>query len=361
MKKTRSFPLLVLLIFTILSCRFSTPATPTTLPTRPAAVSQTKSDTIWPGEDWLTTSPESQGIASAQLDAMLAEIEAQNIQLYSLLIIRNGFIVSETYYPPFTINSHFELYSVTKSFTSSLVGITIDQGKMTLDDPVLDYFSDRKFDNMDPRKQAMRINHLLSMTSGLDWAEGDATYRAMYISADWVQYVLDLPMATEPGDEFLYCSGCSHLLSAAVQTATGENPADYAETYLFEPIGIRDYTWDVDSQGLPIGGWGLHITPRDMARLGYLYLHNGEWDGRQVISAEWVADATRKHADTDGGGYGYQWWLLPGLGGYAAMGLYGQTIFVQPELNLIVVTTARLNDHGPIIQLISDYILPATR
>src|SRR5690606_20827466 len=125
--------------------------------------------------------------------------------------------------------------------------------------------------------------------------------------------------------------GCSHILSAILQQATGMNPRDFAERYLFKPLGISNIQWDTDPAGIPIGGWGLQMTPRDMAKLGYLYLQGGKWDGQQILSAEWVEDATRKHTDTDGAlGYGYQWWIDSALEGYAAFGRYGQTIFVIP-------------------------------
>jgi CubicO group peptidase (beta-lactamase class C family) len=140
------------------------------------------------------------------------------------------------------------------------------------------------------------------------------------------------------------------------------NPRDFAEQYLFQPLGISNVRWDTDAAGIPIGGWGLQLTPRDMAKLGYLYLQDGEWDGRQIISAQWVENATRKHTETDGDlGYGYQWWTHPSLAGYTALGRYGQTIFVIPEADLVIVTTAEIEDHDEVFQLIERYILPAAQ
>ncbi|MFZ6027708.1 MAG: serine hydrolase domain-containing protein [Chloroflexota bacterium] len=312
----------------------------------------------WPTDEWATASPESQGMDGDRLDEMLQA--AEGLGLHSLLIVRNGFIVSETYYPPYTAETRHDMYSVTKSFVATLVGIAVDKGLFSVDNPVMDFFPERTFDNLNARKQAMQVEDLLSMASGLNWQEGDPTYQAMYRSADWVKYVMDQPMAADPGERFLYCSGCSHVLSAIVQTASGENTRQFAQENLFDPLGIRA-NWETDSQGIPIGGWGLQITPRDMARLGYLYLHEGTWDGRQIVSSQWIKAATQQHADNGDGGYGFQWWLHPDLGGYSALGRYGQTIFVQPELDLVVVTTARLDGHGPIFNLIDRYILPAAR
>jgi CubicO group peptidase (beta-lactamase class C family) len=150
------------------------------------------------------------------------------------------------------------------------------------------------------------------------------------------------------------------VLSAIVQQATGENLRDFLQKNLFKPLGIEKYTWEDDTQGVSIGGWGLSLTPRDMAKLGYLYLHKGQWEGQQVVSSKWVETATQKQVTTEGeDGYGYQWWILPSVGGYAALGRYGQTIFVAPEQDLIVVTTAEVQDHDEIFRLIQDYILKA--
>jgi CubicO group peptidase (beta-lactamase class C family) len=138
------------------------------------------------------------------------------------------------------------------------------------------------------------------------------------------------------------------------------NPRDFADQYLFQPLGISNIQWDTDAAGILIGGWGLQITPRDMAKLGYLYLREGQWDGQQIVSAEWVKNATRKHTETGGDlGYGYQWWTHPALEGYTATGRYGQTIFVIPKADLVVVTTAEGTDHDDIFRLIEQYILPA--
>jgi CubicO group peptidase (beta-lactamase class C family) len=209
----------------------------------------------------------------------------------------------------------------------------------------------------------MTLENILTMSSGLDWVEGDETYGKMYASADWVNMVMDLPMAEVPGKTFLYCSGCSHVLSAIVQNAVGESGLTFAQKNLFQPLGITDLRWETDRQKIPIGGWGLYLTPRDMAKLGYLYLHKGVWDGQQVVSSSWVNAATTRHIGTDGKlGYGYQWWIYPTHGAYAALGRYGQTIFVAPDLNLIVVTTAHIESgHDPIFNLIDNYILPAVK
>ena len=316
----------------------------------------------WPTVDWQSATPESQGMDGEKLAQMLADIEQRNLNLHSLLIIRNGFVVSENYFGGYAKTRTHLLYSCTKSFIATLVGIAVDQGEInSLDQKVLAFFPDKSFEKVDEHKQVMTLENLLTMTSGLDWEEGDAAYSAMYQSDDWVKQVLDLPMRETPGSTFNYCSGCSHVLSAILNAQTGMTSQAYADENLFGPLGIEDYSWDTDASGNAIGGWGLWLTPRQMAKLGYLFLHKGEWDGRQIVSESWVEQATQAHVNTgdDGGGYGYQWWVLPNLGGYAALGRAGQTIFVAPDLDLVVVTTAEIDGHDAIYRLLDRYILPA--
>ena len=311
--------------------------------------------------EWTTSSPEEQGMEFAALAKAVEAGKQPDLNLHSLLVIRNGVIVSETYYGSFKQDTTHELYSVTKSFTSTLIGIALDQGKLDgIDRPVLEYFPKLKVEAVDAEKSAMTVEDLLTMTSGLDWIEGDPVYRAMYMSRDWTKYVLDIPMRAAPGTEFNYCSGCTHVLSAILAQSVGMDVRKFADRYLFGPLGIDDYQWDTSAEGNLIGGWGLYLTPRDMARLGYLYLQEGKWQGQQIVSAEWVRKATEMHVETgDDWDYGYQFWVEPELGVYSASGRYGQYIYVHPPTNLIVVTTAAANDGDPILKMIKEVILPA--
>jgi CubicO group peptidase (beta-lactamase class C family) len=334
-------------------------ASPVAAPT-PAATPST----YWPTHGWRTSSPEEQGMDSQKLAPMLDFVQQQRLSLYSLLVIRNGYLVSETYFTSDHEDTRREIYSCTKSFISTLVGIGIDKGYIDgVNRRVMDFFPGRTFENSDVRKDGMTLDDLLTMRSGLDWEESDAAYVQMYRSTDWIKFVLDKPLKEQPGTEFRYCSGCSHVLSAIIQKATGVNTREFAEKNLFGPLGISDADWDTDASGIPIGGWGLHITPRDMAKLGYLYLRNGIWDSQQIVSAGWVKTATQTYAQVpdDPLDYGYQWWTYPALDAYAALGRFGQTILVIPKLDLIVVTTAHLDSHDPIFKLISSYIIPAVQ
>ena len=316
----------------------------------------------WPTTDWAVSTPGEQGMNPAILQSMLTRVETDSLNLHALLVIRHGKIVLEKYYPGHVQSERHELYSVTKSFVATLFGIALDQGKFTgMEQRVVEFFPEKTFLHPDKRKDALTLEHLLSMTTGLDWKEGDPTYGAMYRSSDWVGYVLGLPMRAAPGEEFNYCSGCSHVLLKVVERASGVEAVEYARKNLFEPLGIRDFGWERTPQGDAIGGWGLTLNARDMAKLGYLYLHQGEWDGRQVVSADWVHAATTRRADPEGRlGYGFQWWLYDTHSAYAALGRGGQTIFVIPDLDVIVVTTADIANHDPIFALIDEYIIPAS-
>jgi len=338
-------------------------ASPPTIAPSNLQAQRSANATYWPTDAWRTSLPEEQGMDSRKLAEMLAAIQEEKLNIHSLLIIRNGYLVSESYFGPYQRDTRHELYSVTKSFVATLIGIALDKGYIDeTDQRILDFFPDEAFANLDHQKEDMTLEDVLTMRAGLEWEEGDAAFGAIYSSPDWVKFMLDKPMTLPAGSQFNYCSGCSHLLSAILQQTTGMNTGDFAEQTLFKPLGISNVKWDRDETGIPIGGWGLQITPRDMAKLGYLYLQNGQWDGEQIVSSQWVENATQTHTETDSElGYGYQWWTYPSLAAYTALGLYGQTIFVVPEVDLVIVTTAEMDNHDEIFQLIEQYILPAVQ
>ena len=321
-------------------------------------------ETAWPTSGWAASTPSAQGMEGAKLDAALAAAQKQDLALHSMLVIRHGFVVEEKYYPPVNAETANELYSCTKSFVSALVGIAIDKGYIAdVSQPVLGFFPDRRFEKTDSRKKAMTLEDLLTMSSGLAWVEGDATYRQMYVTErDWVKFVLGLPMAAAPGKKFNYSSGNTHILSAIIQKRTQRNVYDFAREHLFAPLGIENPGWDRDPTGIPIGGWGLKLTPREMAKLGYLYLHEGAWDGKQVVPSAWVRNSTRPHIAAGGPlQYGYQWWISPQGKWFAALGRFGQSIFVVPSLDLVVVFTAKIESNDAEAALLEKYIMPACK
>lgn len=306
--------------------------------------SGTEQATYWPTDSWQTSTPELQGMDSEKLGEVLDYIQEEDINIHSLLIIRNGYIVTDAYFYPFAEGSIHDTASVTKSFTSTLIGIAISEGYISdVEQPVLGFFPERTVENVDANKESMTLEDLLTMRSGFECVNDpfEATLSQMRESPDWIQFTLDLPMAEEPGTRFVYCSSNSHLLSGIIRETTGMSEQDYANESLFEPLGISNVSWPTDPQGNNHGWGDLRLTPYDMAKLGYLYLNEGAWEGKQVVPAEWVAVSTQKHVSLEEEeGYGYQWWVsgsLPGL--YEANGRGGQRIIIWPGKNIILVTT----------------------
>jgi CubicO group peptidase (beta-lactamase class C family) len=342
-----------------------TACTPTSIliPTTTAIPSKaTPTGPYWPTEGWRTSTPEEQGMDSQKLEAMLTEIKERKIDVHSLLVIRNGYLVSESYFGPYQQDLKQDMQSVGRSFTSVLIGIAIDKGYINgVDQKILAFFPKRTFENLDEQKEAMTLDDVLTMRSGLE-GENDPYYRAMQNSPDWIQYLLDKPIVDPPGSRWSYCAGCSHILTTILQETTGMNPHDFAEQYLFKPLGISAGPWMTDPAGIPYGAGGFNLTPRDMAKLGYLYLRKGQWDGQQIVSSEWVETSTRTHADVDVNahfGYGYHWFTVPEMRGYAALGGGGQIILVIPESDLVIVTTAKTEES--LFELFGKYILPAVK
>jgi CubicO group peptidase (beta-lactamase class C family) len=302
---------------------------------------QVSTQTYWPTQGWRTSTPEEQGLDSAKLAEGLQAIQKQNSQIDSLLVIRNGSVVLDAYfYKPYDGTYPHDLASVTKSVMTTLIGIATDQGKIRLDQPMVSFFPDRSIANLDARKERVTVRHLAGMVNGFAsgcLAGDEVTLNAMRSTPDWVQATLDRKMVREPGSEFCYDSPGMHLLSAILQKATGMTALDFARKNLFEPLGISDVIWESDPQGYSHGWGDLHLRPRDAARLGYLWLNQGVWEGKQIISAAWVEDAVKPHTKTGKDDYGYGWGVSEDS--YYAFGRGGQTIKVMPALNAIVVTT----------------------
>jgi CubicO group peptidase (beta-lactamase class C family) len=349
---------------------------------------------VWPGESWPISTPEEQGMDSQLLEAMFDFITQNRKNIQSLLVVRNGQLVVEAYFDPYNTSTKHQLTSASKSVTAILLGIALQEGVLRdLDQKIVEFFPEAGRESRDARKKEISLAHLLTMTAGLRWHEADRSYLnarnslvQMSQHQDWLQYILNQPMAARPGEKFTYNSGASHLLSAILQEHTGLTAAQYAERKLFAPLGITDFAWEADPQGITVGGWGLMLTPRDMAKLGYLFLRGGRWEGEAVVPAFWVAESTRKHVEVISSSdfryklwqrlyrlfgreaairtysYGYHWWI-PDFGGFAARGQGGQAIFVIPTLDLVIVFTAGLPQADLMLpeNLVEDYILPAAK
>ncbi len=315
---------------------------------------------VWPTAGWTSSTPEAQGVDSRKLAEAFDFLKAKEPHIHSLLIVRNGVLVADAYFYPFSAGSRHDVASVTKSVTSTLVGITLRKGLIRgLDDPLLKYFPERRPANLDDLKKSITLRDLLTMRSGLQCVAQPAeqTLMQMIGSKDWIQFMLDLPMAGKPGDVFVYNSGGVHLLSAIIRKASGKSALDFARAELFGPLGIADVSWPFDPQGIDNHGWGdLQLRPRDMAKIGYLFLNKGSWEGRSIVAPEWVEAATRPFPGGSQNDYGFLWWLS-GDDGYSARGRGGQTIFVVPRLNMVVVMTGGGSRTAE--RLLKDYLLPA--
>jgi CubicO group peptidase (beta-lactamase class C family) len=298
-------------------------------------------------------------------------IRQHNIPIHSFLIVRSGYLVLDAYFWPFQDSLVHDMASVTKSVTATLVGITIGQHKLSgVTQPLLGVFAGRPIANRDSRKERITIKDLLTMTSGLDChrEHGEITLSQMMSSPDWIQFMLDLPMVADPGHRFEYCSGGIHLLSGAVAEATGINTLAFARRELFGPLGIADAAWPADRQGITHGWGDLHLQPRDMAKIGYLWLHGGRWGNRQLVPADWMRAAVAVHSHprfSPGQEYGYGIWVYPDRTPpeFEGLGRGGQRISVLPARNLVVVFTGGEFEPGDIGTFIdraikSDHPLP---
>jgi CubicO group peptidase (beta-lactamase class C family) len=304
----------------------------------------------WPTKGWQTSTPEEQGIDPAAL-AKLVEFGAGQ-SMDSLLIVRHGKIVLDAYYAPYSADMPHVVNSVTKAVVGTLASIASQDGLLQgPDQSMLSFFADRSVANLDDNKKAITLQSLFDMTSGLDWQEplGPGTMQSvidMERSRNWVEFILDRPMAHPPGEVFNYDSGNPHLVSAILAKVTGMRTEDYARTKLFAPLGISAWKWRRDPQGVTTGGYGLSLHPRDMAKFGYLYLRGGVWDGAQLVPSTWVHKVS--HASIDmklsfapGWRYANFFWASPGQDVYWAAGYHCQLIMVYPKLDLVAVTTGR--------------------
>ena len=312
------------------------------------AEAQERRASIWPTKAWDVSTPEEQGMDSRAVARLIDDVGTYKQD--SLLIVRNGKIVADAYYAPYVAGIRHDLRSVTKSFVSTVIGVLVQQGKLkNVDRPVLDFFPDRTIANLDERKKAITVQNLLDMASGIAWVERvhtpDETTSLMYASPDPTGFVLDQPMSDPPGEQFYYKGGDPYLLSALVNKLTGQNALEFARKELFAPLGITDVRWArVDKQGVVTGESGMRVTPHDMAKLGYLYLRDGVWDGKRIIPSAWIERARNGKVTTNFGKYANLWWSIPDRDAFMALGRHGQLIAVFPKLDVVAVMTGVVPD-----------------
>ena len=343
-----------------LSTHTATPA-PTTTAVQVAKVEATPTqDILWPTEGWQLSTPEDQGLDSTKLDDMSSFVRNNIPAARSILVVRNGYLVYEDYIKGEETSSG-PIWSATKSVLSALIGIALEDGHLgDIDDKLVDYLGEYVTEETDPRFDEISLRHLLTMTAGFPYQSGGsrnlpASFREELVS--------------EPGQVASYSSTSTHLLSGILQEATGLSASEMANDRIFKPLGISEPIWSADAFGINMGGYGLYLTPRDMAKFGYLYLNEGHWEGEQIIPTDWVKSSTMRQAEAGlpeiqgYAYYGYLWWVIP-FGEYdafAAFGAGGQNILVVPEVDLIIVTTTDTTTTMSLSTVAMRYILPAIK
>jgi hypothetical protein len=308
-------------------------------------------------------SPESQGVASGGILDFIRAADDSNFEWHSFMLLRHGNVIAEGWWEPFAPAFRHTLYSLSKSFTSTAVGLAIDEGKLRLDDKVISFFPDQLPEVVSDNLKAMRIRDLLTMTTGHSTDSFPAILQRY--EKPWVPTFLSRPVEYEPGTHFVYNTGATFMLSAIVQKVTGQPVEDFLKPRLFDPLGITAYDWEKSPEGVNAGGFGLRVNTEAIARFGQLYLQNGQWQGRQVFPAEWVREATKKQTDSYPGdgewsqGYGYQFWRCKPETVYRGDGAYGQFCIVMPKYDAVMAVTSESWDMAKSLEIIFDHLLPA--
>jgi CubicO group peptidase (beta-lactamase class C family) len=317
-------------------------------PGKPASVSLAPENT---GDGWATSTPGAEGLDAGQLSGIFESIRSGVFPgVDSMLVIRNQRLVAEGYFNGYDRDTLHDLRSTGKSFTSALAGIAIDQGLMGLDEPLaqlLPRYED--YAQMDDRKRANTIHHLLNMSSSLDCDDWDAASpgneERMYHRQDWVKFILDLPMRAQPGAVTSYCTGGVVVLGAAIAQRAGMGLDRYADTWLFGPLNVHAVEWRRSPDGSATGGGGLKLRPRDAAKLGALFANEGVWNGTRVVPESWVRDTRLRPVAFGSLGYGLLWWKTTfqyqgqPLESVFTSGNGGNFIFYIPTQELVVVFT----------------------
>jgi CubicO group peptidase (beta-lactamase class C family) len=311
------------------------------------------------------STPESQGISSRAIQAFVQAADSGIDGMNSFMLVRHGQVVAEGWWGPYDARTPHVLYSLSKSFTSTAVGLAIADGKLSLDDEVLKFFPDEAPAQPSANLRAMRVRDLLRMNTGHVtepqlFGQVDSSMR----SASWVKRFFAHPVTYKPGTHFLYNSPATYMLSAIVQKVTGQTVLDYLQPRLFEPLGIERPTWVQSPEGINAGAYGLSVRTEDIAKFGQLYLQKGQWNGRQLVPAAWVEEATARQTSNGSSprsdwdqGYGYQFWQS--RHGYRGDGAFGQYMLILPQYDAVVAITSGVRDMQSVMNLVWDKLLPA--
>ena len=316
------------------------------------------------------STPEAQGVSSAGILAFLDAVQHSKHELHSFMFVRHGQVVAEGWWSPYGPQFNHTLYSLSKSFTSTAVGFAVAEGRLRVDDRVVSFFPKDLPENVSDNLAALRIKDLLTMSVG----NAPEPTTSMVEQQNWVKAFLAWPIPNPPGTQFMYNSAATYMLSAIVQQVTGQKILDYLQPRLFEPLGIHGETWETCPRGINVGGWGLSIQTEGLAKFGQLYLQKGAWQGRQLLPAQWVEEATtfkiqqplpakpsRPNDQNDWvQGYCYQFWRCRHHA-FRGDGAFGQFMIVMPEQDAVVAITAETGDMQSELDLVWDHLLPAMK
>ncbi len=309
------------------------------------------------------STPSAESVSAAGIRSFIDALDdAEDIEPHSVMLLRHGRVIAEAWWAPYAPDRVHLLYSLSKSFTSAALGLAIDEALVSLDDTVLSHFPDLEDEVTDPRSRAMRVRDIAAMASG---HRADLVDRAEDIDAeDLVRGLLTIPPDEEPGTLFAYNQPCTYALAAIVHARSGQSLTGYLRPRLLDPLGIGTTGWLRDGSGRDLGFSGLHATTEAVAKLGQLHLDGGMWNGTRVLSAEWVAEATRKQVansdeqDPDSNqGYGFQFWMA--RHGYRGDGAYGQLCIVLPEYDVVLAITSQTENKQAVLDAAWNFLLPA--
>ena len=309
--------------------------------------------------------PESTGSSSKDILDFIDAIEAAELELHSLMVIKNRHVIAEGWWVPFSHDDVHLLYSLSKSFTSTAIGFATQEGLLKIDDPVISFFPDQLPENPSELLASMKVRHLLSMSTG--HAADDMTEMVGREDRDWVKGFLAREVVYEPGTHFLYNSSASYILSAIITKLTGLTTLDYLRPRLLDPLGIVNATWETCPKGISVGGWGLSVTTDAIARFGMFYLLKGIWDGHRLLNEAWIEDATSFHIsngdnpDSDWAqGYGFQFWRCRHRA-YRGDGAFGQYCIVAPEIQMVIAITSSTSNMQAILDLVWKHLVTPAR
>lgn len=316
------------------------------------------------------STPEKEQVSSAAIAAFYEAAAKTNNEFHSFMLLRHGKVISEGWWAPYAPTLRHTMYSVSKSFTATAIGFAVTEKKITLQDKVVDFFKEQLPDTVSSMLAALTIKDLITMSAG---QSPDPTGAILRGDTDWVKHFFEIPVVDTPGTKFLYNSAATFMLSAIIQKVTGEKLIDYLNPRLFHPLGIYNIDWEENPQGINSGGWGLRLKTEDMARFGQFFLQKGQWQGKQLLPASWIEEAssfkiknahdtalTQKAKSDWAQGYCYQMWRCRN-NAYRGDGAFGQYIIVMPDQDAVIAITSETADMQSILNLVWEYLLPALK